>query len=241
MNYEKIYHNIINNRLNNPIINEYTECHHILPKSLGGSEDKSNLVNLLAREHFICHLLLTKMYKEGTLEWIKMIKAFMRMQSGRDYQQRYSDNKWYEYLKTNYSKAQSINQSGKGNSQYGKVWISNTLLKETKSIKKEELQEYLNNGWIKKRIIKWDGYMINEDGTLESNYYRKPFEQERHFNLLKRKEDYINNVILYYDIFKKYGFKKMCELTGYNKSYDTFYKSIRRHIYKNLTTKRKKK
>ena len=83
--------------------------------------------------------------------------------------------------------------------------------------------------------------MINEDGTLESNYYRKPFEQERHFNLLKRKEDYINNIILYYDIFKKYGFKKMCELTGYNKSYDTFYKSIRRHIYKNLSTKRKKK
>ena len=43
MNYERIYHNIINNRLENPVLNEYTECHHILPKSLGGSNDKSNL------------------------------------------------------------------------------------------------------------------------------------------------------------------------------------------------------
>ena len=62
MNYERIYHNIINNRLENPVLNEYTECHHILPKSLGGSNDKSNLVNLLAREHFICHKLLVHIY-----------------------------------------------------------------------------------------------------------------------------------------------------------------------------------
>ena len=132
MNYNKIYNDIIQNRIQNPVLDTYTECHHILPKSLDGSDDKSNLVNLLAREHFICHLLLTKMYQEGTPEWIKMIKAFMRMQSGRDYQQRYSNNKWYAYLKSNYSKAQSLNQSGKGNSQYGTCWVSNVFLKESK-------------------------------------------------------------------------------------------------------------
>lgn len=60
MNYQKIYDNIIHNRLLNSITDGYTECHHILPKSLGGSNDKSNLINLTAREHFICHLLLTK-------------------------------------------------------------------------------------------------------------------------------------------------------------------------------------
>ena len=49
------------------------------------------------------------------------------------------------------------------------------------------LQEYLDNGWIKKRIINWNGYMINDDGSLESNYCRKQFEQERHYNYLKRK------------------------------------------------------
>jgi hypothetical protein len=39
----------------------YTERHHIIPKSIGGSDDQSNLVRLTAREHFICHLLLPKM------------------------------------------------------------------------------------------------------------------------------------------------------------------------------------
>jgi len=39
----------------------YYESHHILPKSLGGSNHKSNLVLLTAREHFIAHFLLTKM------------------------------------------------------------------------------------------------------------------------------------------------------------------------------------
>ena len=42
MNYQKIYNNIIQNRLLNPITNEYTECHHILPKSLGGANRLEN-------------------------------------------------------------------------------------------------------------------------------------------------------------------------------------------------------
>lgn len=37
------------------------ESHHIIPKSLGGNNDKENLVLLTPREHFICHWLLTKM------------------------------------------------------------------------------------------------------------------------------------------------------------------------------------
>jgi hypothetical protein len=39
---------------------EYYEKHHIVPRSLGGTNDPKNLVLLTGREHFICHLLLTK-------------------------------------------------------------------------------------------------------------------------------------------------------------------------------------
>lgn len=38
----------------------YSEWHHIVPRSLGGSDDKSNLVQLTYREHFLVHWLLTK-------------------------------------------------------------------------------------------------------------------------------------------------------------------------------------
>jgi hypothetical protein len=40
---------------------QYYERHHIIPKSLGGSNASENLVLLSAREHFIAHLLLSEM------------------------------------------------------------------------------------------------------------------------------------------------------------------------------------
>ena len=38
----------------------YTEKHHILPISLGGSNDYSNLVELLPKEHYFTHLIRYK-------------------------------------------------------------------------------------------------------------------------------------------------------------------------------------
>jgi len=59
--YSKWYYSIINkakNRDNSKL--QYTETHHAIPKSLGGDNDTSNLVPLTAREHLICHMLLTR-------------------------------------------------------------------------------------------------------------------------------------------------------------------------------------
>lgn len=55
----------------------YTESHHILPRSLGGTIDLDNLVYLTAREHFIAHLLLSKMYTGNS--GIKMAQAIGAM------------------------------------------------------------------------------------------------------------------------------------------------------------------
>lgn len=62
--YNKWYYQIVNrakseNRKKYEGV--YYESHHILPKSLGGSNKKYNLVLLTAREHFVCHWLLCKM------------------------------------------------------------------------------------------------------------------------------------------------------------------------------------
>jgi len=63
MNYQKLYNNIITNaqsknRKKSKL--EYFENHHILPRCLGGSNDKSNLVLLTFKEHYIAHHLLVK-------------------------------------------------------------------------------------------------------------------------------------------------------------------------------------
>jgi len=61
----------------------YFERHHIIPKSLGGQDDKSNMVFLTAREHFIVHLLLTKMTKGA--EKSKMVFACLKLSGGSWY------------------------------------------------------------------------------------------------------------------------------------------------------------
>ena len=62
MNYTKIYASIVlraqderTERLALKKQGKYFESHHIIPKSFGGKDDKSNRSLLTAREHFICH------------------------------------------------------------------------------------------------------------------------------------------------------------------------------------------
>ena len=59
--YTLWYNNIIIKAQNRASPEEYTEKHHIIPKSLGGSDDNNNLVVLTSREHYLCHRLLAKM------------------------------------------------------------------------------------------------------------------------------------------------------------------------------------
>jgi hypothetical protein len=64
MDYLKHYNSLIN-RSKNRIIEDYTECHHILPRCMGGTDDPNNLVNLTPEEHYLAHQLLIKIYPEN--------------------------------------------------------------------------------------------------------------------------------------------------------------------------------
>ena len=68
MNYQRIYNQIVE-RAKNRQIEGYVEKHHIIPKCLGGSDAKENLVQLTAREHFICHQLLVEIYPNNIKLW----------------------------------------------------------------------------------------------------------------------------------------------------------------------------
>jgi len=119
--YEKWYKNITESAQNR-VTHEYTETHHILPKSLGGSDSGTNLVHLTAREHFICHWLLTKIYTEGEEHW-KMINAFRMMRAENPRQKRYATKitaRVYSNLKEEYAVLQSEKYKGTGNGFYGK-------------------------------------------------------------------------------------------------------------------------
>lgn len=61
MDYQKLYRSIVEKRKSAPL-SGLVEAHHIIPKCLGGCDDKSNIVKLTPREHFFCHYLLAKIH-----------------------------------------------------------------------------------------------------------------------------------------------------------------------------------
>lgn len=140
MNYKKIYDDIIKRRKVNPY-DGYTENHHILPRCLGGSDEIDNLVKLSAKEHYICHLLLTKMYMFNTPEYHKMVHAFIFMMRGTGHTERYITSKKYEKLKIINAKHLSTTRK---NVPSGMIWVCNESTKESRMI---WAYENIPEGW----------------------------------------------------------------------------------------------
>lgn len=114
MNKYKIWYNSITENAKNRTLDCYNEQHHVIPRSLGGTDDKDNLVNLTAREHFICHWLLTKLYTGESRA--KMIYALNGMKRNSQHTQRYETkitSRVYENLKKEFSKVHSEAMKGR--------------------------------------------------------------------------------------------------------------------------------
>jgi hypothetical protein len=82
----------------------YYESHHVIPKSMGGSDATDNRVLLTAREHFICHALLVKMV-ECERAYCSMVFALNGMK--RSANQRYMNAKLYEVNRKRLAKVMS--------------------------------------------------------------------------------------------------------------------------------------
>ena len=129
--YTKCYYNIINNSRHRELVG-YKEKHHIIPKSLGGADDISNLATLTAREHFVCHLLLTKM-TTGLAKRSMWHALWNIVNQKRNYQERYVvTSRTYEKIRVSNASALSDANTGKPSGRKGKpcTWgnkISATL------------------------------------------------------------------------------------------------------------------
>lgn len=139
MIYEKVYNSLIEKRKKNIPIG-YKEKHHIVPRSFGGNNRKSNLVYLTAREHFIAHYLLMKMQVPNTPRYFSALKAFLMMNCSKNspHQSRYMSSHSFCLLREKDSLHKSLSYVGEGNSQYGTVWICDPKTGTNKKIKKEE-------------------------------------------------------------------------------------------------------
>jgi hypothetical protein len=102
MNYQKIYNNLIN-RATRRISEGYVEKHHIVPRCLGGTDDKENIVSLYPEEHYLAHLLLCKVNKGNS----KLLYAAMNMTSGSMINNGKRNNKAYGWLRRQYAESMS--------------------------------------------------------------------------------------------------------------------------------------
>ena len=137
MNYLKCYIDLVNKAKNREFDkNEYVEKHHIIPKSIFNNKKannilnhfgikfkmgKDNLVYFLAREHFVAHLLLLKIFKKLNTD------AYERMLYAANFlRNRVNDNKMnskkYTYLRKAFSKMMSKKLTGKPSRAKGYKW-----------------------------------------------------------------------------------------------------------------------
>jgi len=114
MNYQKLHDSIISTAKKRGLIKgQYKESHHILPKSMGGNNGKSNLVDLTAREHFIIHWLLKKIHNNKSMTY-----AFFSMtKMGNESQKRYTSHS-FKYAREAMSILMS-ERTGEKNPLYG--------------------------------------------------------------------------------------------------------------------------
>lgn len=134
--YSIWYFNIILRALQRQTVDGYTENHHYIPKSFGGLDT----VPLSAKEHFICHLLLVKMF-EGEYK-SKMSWAILCMQGNKKYSKNIN-SLLYESIKSNLSHstesklkmsaARLGTQQGKNNNNYGNRGKLNPLFGKQQS------------------------------------------------------------------------------------------------------------
>ena len=159
--YSKWYYNIVNNSSN--IIGE---SHHIIPKCLGGSNSKENLVILSFREHFLCHWLLIKMTTGSNKS--KMSFAFFCMSRKSKYHKRILSSWQYElckkYNKKEYNSGKTKTPNNKGKvtvkDKYGNCfnidkndirYISGELIQATKGLKRNWTKEQVDERYISRR------------------------------------------------------------------------------------------
>ena len=134
MNYQRIYNEIVNNAklrgLNKKLLDYYTEKHHIIPKCLNGTNDKSNLVLLTAREHYLCHWLLWKANKENK----SLLCAYNFLVRGQKHKYTRCSSKQYEKLRIEFSKFNSKLMSGRT--------FTNESIEKMKASAKERIKIY---------------------------------------------------------------------------------------------------
>lgn len=180
MTYNEFIEQILNTRGRHGCEEGYFERHHIIPKSIGGTNQEENLIDLYAREHYEAHKLLAlenPSNKSLQYAWWNMAHC-----GGRDIQKRYVlSAEEYEEARKNHSK----NMSGTNNPNYGHKHTESAKLKISQA-RKESGTGY------------WKGKHLSEEtkNKLSANHKGKQTKGNNPFAKKIVAEDVVYNSVI---------------------------------------------
>ena len=161
MDYKKIYDQLIEkSRSLIKSTGTIVERHHVVPHSLGGTNDPSNIAILSTREHYVAHLLLVKITKDDPVAHKKMIYALWWMSKTRNNLNGCKVNSWaYAYAREQFirscpnkdpvKKARFIKNRKAGLYKYDDKKMGQTLSATLKSMSTEEMNTRIMNSFRK--------------------------------------------------------------------------------------------
>jgi len=138
----------------------YVEMHHIFPKSFNSdyAKDKDNLVFLSPKEHFICHLCLSKMFTGEFKN--KMVYAFFILKSKNKHQSnRYYSSRFYSLIRKNHFER----------NQFVRLYLKENV-KYIHKHKTEEIDSFIENGWS---TIMTEEYKKGRVGNMKGRKHSK--------------------------------------------------------------------
>ena len=113
MTYQEFINNILQNRGRFACGEEYHERHHIVPRCMGGDNDKENLIDLYAKEHFEAHRILALENPDNKdLQFALWCMAYL---PGKKKQRQNVTGEEYEEARKNYIQ----NSRGEKNPNFG--------------------------------------------------------------------------------------------------------------------------
>lgn len=158
------YVDLISINLNTKMEKFKTERHHIIPKfyfkykKISCDDSPSNIVNLSYADHIKAHIYLalcidTKFKRQASFAANRVITGREGRYSNLDEALEIIDYDTLAKFKEIYNRERSKKSSCQKNN-LGRVWVHNPNTKERTLIKKEDLDSYLSEGWIRGSNLK---------------------------------------------------------------------------------------
>lgn len=206
--YTKWYYSIIEQATNRKI-DQYTESHHVIPKSMGGSNSKSNLVKLTGREHFVCHWLLTKMTTgENRKKMIHALWSFTRKSKNQN-REKITGRK-YERIRQQVS--QMLSESRKGIFNVGRVHTQETRNKVSAATKgkpkSDETKKAMKKAWETRSKIPWNkgmkgNYTFTDEARLKMSESKQNMDPEKRKQWVNKMSTQRKGIVSAYDLKNK--------------------------------------